>query len=58
MWRFDVNIGYLRYAKVRMVSVYKDAFSVDKWSRNAPHMYLTFEYVMVPKGSKKFEIKP
>jgi hypothetical protein len=45
------------YAKVRMISVYKDAFAPDKWFRNTPHMYFTFEYVMVPKGSKKFEIR-
>jgi hypothetical protein len=45
------------YAKVKMISVYKDALSPDQWFRNAPHMYFTFEYVLVPKGSKKFEIK-
>lgn len=45
------------YAKMKMISVYKDAYSIDQWSRNTPHMYFTFEYVMVPKGSKKFEIK-
>ena len=45
------------YAKIKMISVYKDAFTLDKWSRNAPHMYFTFEYVMVPAGSTKFEIR-
>ncbi len=45
------------YAKIRMISCYKDAFSIEKWSRDVPHMYFTFEYVMVPAGSKKFEIK-
>ncbi|UYQ95104.1 HmuY family protein [Chitinophaga horti] len=45
------------YAKLRMISCYKDAFTPDKWLRDVPHMYFTFEYVMVPAGSKKFEIK-
>jgi hypothetical protein len=45
------------YAKIKMISVYKDTFTRDKWFRDTPHMYFTFEYVMVPKGSTKFEIK-
>lgn len=45
------------YAKIRMISCYKDAFTADKWFRTTPHMYFTFEYVIVPKGSTKFEIK-
>lgn len=45
------------YAKVKMISCYKDAFTPDKWFRTTPHMFFTFEYVMVPKGSTKFEIK-
>ena len=45
------------YAKVKMISVYKDALTIDQWYRNVPHMYFTFEYVMVPKGSKKFETR-
>lgn len=45
------------YAKIKMISCYKDAFTADKWLRNTPHMYFTFEYVLVPKGSTKFEIK-
>lgn len=45
------------YAKIKMISCYKDAFTADKWFRNTPHMYFTFEYVIVPKGSTKFEIK-
>jgi len=40
-----------------MISCYKDAFTADKWFIDTPHMYFTFEYVIVPKGSKKFEIK-
>ena len=46
------------FAKIKMISCYKDAFTPDKWFRNTPHMYFTFEYVIVPKGSKKFEIRP
>lgn len=45
------------YAKIKMISCYKDAFTADKWFRTTPHMYFTFEYVIVPKGSTKFEIK-
>ncbi|MES2454655.1 MAG: HmuY family protein [Bacteroidota bacterium] len=45
------------YAKVKMISCYKDAFTPDKWFRTTPHMFFTFEYVIVPKGSTKFEIK-
>lgn len=45
------------YAKIKMISCYKDAFTPDKWFRSTPHMYFTFEYVMVPKGSQKFEIR-
>ncbi|GAA4341755.1 hypothetical protein GCM10023149_54260 [Mucilaginibacter gynuensis] len=45
------------YAKIKMISCYKDAFTPDLWFRDTPHMYFTFEYVIVPKGSTKFEIK-
>jgi hypothetical protein len=45
------------YAKLKMVSCYKDAFSAHQWFRNTPHMYFTFEYVMVPAGSTKFETR-
>ncbi|MCD8740989.1 HmuY family protein [Mucilaginibacter roseus] len=44
-------------AKIKMISCYKDAFTPDKWFKDTPHMYFTFEYVLVPKGSTKFEIK-
>jgi hypothetical protein len=45
------------YAKIRMISCYKDLFKQSEWHRSAPHMYFTFEYVMVPAGSTRFEIK-
>lgn len=52
-----VRTGKGNYAKVKMISCYKDAFTPDKWFRTTPHMFFTFEYVLVPKGSTKFEIK-
>jgi hypothetical protein len=45
------------YAKIKMISCYKDAFTPAEWFKDTPHMYFTFEYVLVPKGSTKFEIK-
>lgn len=45
------------YAKIKMISCYKDAFTITQWGRDVPHMYFTFEYVIVPAGSTKFEIK-
>ncbi|TDQ09781.1 HmuY family protein [Pedobacter metabolipauper] len=45
------------YAKVKMISCYKNALTPDQWFRTTPHMFFTFEYVIVPKGSTKFEIK-
>ncbi|WEK34344.1 MAG: HmuY family protein [Candidatus Pseudobacter hemicellulosilyticus] len=46
------------YAKIRMISIYKNAFSPEQWLRNVPAPYFTFEYLMVPKGSTRFELKP
>jgi hypothetical protein len=45
------------YAKIKMISCYKDVFTPDLMFTNTPHMYFTFEYVIVPAGSTKFEIK-
>ena len=45
------------YAKIKMISCYQNAFTPDTWFRSTPHMFFTFEYVLVPKGSTKFEIK-
>ncbi|WP_163410171.1 HmuY family protein [Flavobacterium ajazii] len=45
------------YAKIKMISVYKNIFKREDFTRTAPKMYFTFEYVLVPKGSTKFEIK-
>jgi len=45
------------FAKIRMISCYKDAFTADQWFRDTPHMFYTFEYVMVPAGSTRFETR-
>jgi hypothetical protein len=45
------------YAKIKMISLYKDAFTADKMFLNTPSAFFTFEYVVVPKGSTKFQIK-
>lgn len=45
------------YAKIKMISCYKDTFNRDQMFRDTPHMFFTFEYVIVPAGSTKFEIK-
>jgi hypothetical protein len=45
------------YAKIRFISCYKDLFKQSEWHRSAPHMYFTFEYVIVPAGSTRFEVK-
>ncbi|BAV06633.1 hypothetical protein FLA_2652 [Filimonas lacunae] len=45
------------YAKIKMISCYKDLYTQADWHRDAPHMYFTFEYIIVPAGSTKFEIK-
>lgn len=45
------------YAKIRMISVYKNIFDRANYTKDAEKMYFTFEYVVVPKGSTRFEIK-
>ena len=45
------------FAKIKMISCYQNAFTPATWFRTTPHMFFTFEYVLVPKGSTKFEIK-
>lgn len=45
------------YAKIKMISCYKDALTPDLWFRDTPHMFFTFDYVLAPKGSTKFEVK-
>ncbi|WP_281233184.1 HmuY family protein [Flavobacterium gelatinilyticum] len=45
------------YAKIKMRSVYKDVYDPAQWFKDTPHMYYSFDYVLVPAGSTKFEIK-
>lgn len=45
------------YAKIKMISVYKDVFEAKDMYKDAPHVFFTFEYVLAKAGSTKFEIK-
>jgi hypothetical protein len=45
------------YAKIKMISCYKNALTPDQMFIDTPHMFYTFQYVIVPAGSTKFEIK-
>jgi len=46
------------YAKIRPVSMYKGLYNPAEWLKDSPHVFISFDYVIVPKGSKTFEIKP
>lgn len=45
------------YAKIKMLSIYKDALNPKDWKRDAPHPYFSFQYVLAKAGSKTFDIK-
>jgi len=45
------------YAKLCVLSLYKDAIDPKDWKRTTPHTFHTFEYVLAKAGSTKFEIK-
>lgn len=45
------------YAKIKMLSLYKDELDPTKWRRNTPHPYFSFQYVLMKNGNKNFEIK-
>ncbi len=45
------------YAKIKMLSLYKDLLDPKTWLRTSPSPYFSFDYVLVKAGSKKFEIK-
>lgn len=45
------------YAKIKMISCYENVFTVDEMFKDTPHNFFTFEYVLAPAGSTKFEIK-
>lgn len=42
------------YAKIRILSCYKDVLTADKMFKDTPKMFITFDYIMVAKGSTKF----
>jgi len=42
------------YAKIKILSVYKDLLNPDQWFRTSPKMFFTFDYTLVPAGSSKF----
>lgn len=44
------------YAKISILSLYKDLLDSRLWKRNSPHTYLSFKYVLAKAGSKKFTI--
>jgi len=44
------------YAKIKMRSIYKDMLDPATWTRNSPHPYFSFEYVLAKAGSTKFTI--
>ncbi len=45
------------YAKIKMISCYKDLFSQEEWKKREPIMYATFEYILIPGDSNTFEIR-
>lgn len=45
------------YAKIKMISIYQDITNPLNMMRKSKYPYFTFEYVLVPAGSTKFEIK-
>ncbi|MFD1769873.1 HmuY family protein [Sphingobacterium suaedae] len=46
------------YAKIKILSIYKDKLDPNTWVRSDPQPYYTFQYVLVKAGSTRFEIKP
>lgn len=45
------------YAKIKMISCYKDLFKQEQWKKGEPIMYATFEYVLIPGDRNTFEIR-
>lgn len=45
------------YAKIKMISCYKDLFEQEEWRNGAPRTYATFEYILIPGDSNTFEIR-
>lgn len=44
------------YAKIQIMSLYKDLLDSKTWKRDSPHTYLSFKYVLAKAGSKTFTI--
>jgi len=44
------------YAKIQVLSLYKDLLDPKTWKRDSPHTYLSFKYVLAKAGSKTFTI--
>lgn len=44
------------YAKIKMLSIYKDMLDPKQWKRDSPHPYFSFQYVLAKAGSKKFAL--
>ncbi|MBB5623543.1 hypothetical protein HDE69_004629 [Pedobacter cryoconitis] len=42
------------YAKIKIISCYKDVLTADKMFKDTPKMFLTFDFILLPKGSTKF----
>lgn len=45
------------YAKIKMISCYKDLFEQEQWKKGEPIMYATFEYILIPGDGDTFEIR-
>lgn len=42
------------YAKIKIISCYKDVLTPDQMFKDTPKMFLTFDFILLPKGSTKF----
>lgn len=42
------------YLKMKIISCYKDVLTPDQMFKDTPKMFLTFDYILVPRGSTKF----
>jgi len=49
-----VRTAHGHYAKLRILSIYKDKTDPSTWHRNDDKPYFTFEYVLANAGSKRF----
>lgn len=45
------------YAKIKMLSCYKDQLDPALWKKDGEKMYFTFDYILVPAGSKTFSTR-